>query len=184
MIESDPWVTPLRLALHETNETFVTSASLLAVLGEDPSNAQAKRRLRRCMDEVGWMPHRVENQLGYRPGRNVERKREQMPQNERFTKDEFGVLTWPAEGACEGDCSPAVGRSIELSENCHKYPPYAWQAATDVLAQLETSQAIAVTLFGAHWREHIFQVFDRLRVAQQDASVEERMRPPSVPEAP
>jgi hypothetical protein len=180
----DPWVQDLlaRVSAEDAPE-FLSTALLLQALGEHFHDGVAKRRLRRCMDAVGWMPAKNdEGTPGYRAGRYAEQKRSQMSQSKSHSKDEFGVLEWPPRGETPVPDSPFEARLLDLREA--NLPTPEADAAAGTFDALVTAQSIAVTLFGASWYEHVFEVYDRLQKQLQERMYDAEMqRREAAPEA-
>ncbi len=93
---------------------------------------------------------------------------------ETWIEDEFGVVHW--QGYASGETWRPGGhdpfaKMLDLLNKSPAVPMTSKDAAIHVHDELEVARAIAVSLFGKHWREHVMDVFDRMqsRAARYDA---------------
>lgn len=163
----DEWVPRLRAALR-ADDTFVHTSDLLQGLGVS-SHSGTTRRLRRCMNELCWEPHRDSvGRQGYRPGRKLRVAQEGFGMSkETHTEDEFGVIRWGDISDGDRYCHEAENPFNKWLEACEKTAPEGLTSAAVLTHDdLRTAQSIAVSLFGRQWPSYIFLVYDRLKAEQ------------------
>lgn len=83
-----------------------------------------------------------------------------------WTEDEFGVVSWLPRGSSDvldHGANDPFARKLEILNNSRDVPEAVKEAAVQVHDGLEVARAIAVSLFGKRWREHVFDVYDRMQ---------------------
>lgn len=87
-------------------------------------------------------------------------------EEERWSEDEFGVICWRSRIVGERHVAKGHDPFEQMVESLSRTPNVPDGVVTSAVAvhdDLEVARSIAVSIFGRHWRDHVMDVFDRMR---------------------